>query len=246
MPTNNPITDSFLKELHSPKQFELLFENLPDILFFVKNTSGQFVMANKTFVEQCGASSKEAILGKTDFDFFPDDRARAYTLDDERVMNSGQSIIDQIELGPEPDGTINWFVVTKVPLYSESGKIIGMAGVARDMRRAKHTLRPYNEMSAVVEYINAHYNESISTKHLAALIHLSASHFERKFKQAFHMTPSKYIQKTRIKVACTLLTSTNDTIASIAYACGFYDHAHFTKQFVKDMDVTPKEYRKKH
>lgn len=246
MTESDIIRQNFLLKLHSPRQFEVLFENLPDIYFFVKNTECQFVMANKTFYEQCQVESEDEIIGKTDSDFFPKDRADAYIRDDQYVMSTGNSIINQVELGPEPDGSINWFVVTKVPLFSQDGEIIGIAGVARDMRKANHTLRPYNEMASVIEFINTNYSFPITTKKLAGIAHLSVSHFERRFKQVFQISPAKYIQKTRIKSACTFLSTTNDTISSIAQNCGFYDHAHFTKQFIKDVHMTPKEYRKNH
>lgn len=240
------IKQDFLRKLHSFDQIKLLFENLPDIHFFVKDRDGLFIMANSTFCEQCGVTREDELIGKTDHDFFPADRANSYVRDDKKVMSTGKSIENQIELGPEPDGAINWFVVTKIPLYSHDGDIIGIAGAARDMHKANHTLRPYNTMSGVIEYVNRNYHTKINTADLARICSLSPSHFDRRFKQIFGMSPTRYVQKVRIKAACDALESTDNIISTIAQNCGFFDHAHFTKQFVKEMKTTPREYRKSH
>jgi AraC-like DNA-binding protein len=234
----------FLARMHSPQQMQLLFNHLPDVYFFAKDRQGRFVMANDHFVQQCGVETEADILGKTDFEYFPLGRVESYVKDDTFVMETGESIIDRVELAPDPENSINWFITTKVPLYSPEGEIIGLAGTARDITRAGLALRPYTEMQAVLEYVRDHYSESIEIKQLAALVHLSVSQFERRFRKVFQISPLKHIMNVRIRAASLRLTTTNDTIASIALECGFYDHSHFTRNFRKIMGVAPKEYRR--
>jgi len=236
----------FLKRMHSPQQMQLLFNHLPDVYFFVKDRSGRFVMANDTFVRQCGVEDEAGMIGKTDFDFFSMGRAESYVQDDLHVMETGESIIDRVELAPDPGNSIHWFITTKVPLYSSSGEIIGLAGTARDITRAGLALRPYTEMQAVLEFVRDHYSSTIEIKTLAALVHLSVSQFERRFRKVFQISPLKHITNVRIRAASLMLASTNDTIASIALDCGFYDHSHFTRNFRKTMGVSPREYRKQY
>lgn len=233
----------FLAKMHSPQQIQLLFNHLPDIYYFVKDREGRFVMANDTFVKQCGASAEYEIIGKCDYDFFPLGRAESYVNDDTFVMQTGESIIDRVELAPDPNNAINWFITTKVAVYSDEGKIIGLAGTARDINRAGLALQPYTEMRAVLEYVRDHYHRSIEIKELAALVHLSVSQFERRFRKVFQISPLKHIMNVRIRNASVRLTTSNDTIAAIALDCGFYDHSHFTRNFRKIMGVSPKEYR---
>jgi len=236
----------FLKRMHSPQQMQLLFNYLPDVYFFAKDRAGRFVMANDLFVRQCGAEVEEEVVGKSDFDFFPLGRAESYVKDDAYVMEAGESIIHRVELAPDPGNSINWFVTTKVPLYSAEGEIIGLAGTARDITRAGLALRPYTEMQTVLEHVRDNYANLIEIKELAALVHLSISQFERRFRKVFQIPPLKHIMNVRIRAASLMLTSTNDTIASIALDCGFYDHPHFTRNFRKIMGVSPKEYRKQY
>jgi AraC-like DNA-binding protein len=230
--------------MHSPQQMQELFNHLPDIYFFAKDREGRFVMGNDHFVRQCGAQVEEDIIGKCDYDFFPLGRAENYIKDDNYVMATGRSIVDRVELAPDPGNSINWFITTKVPIYSTEGDIIGLAGTARDITRAGLALRPYTEMRSVLEYVSDHYFRTIEIKELAAIVHLSVSQFERRFRKVFQISPLRHIMHVRIRAASVRLTTTNDTIASIALDCGFYDHAHFTRNFRKVMGVPPREYRR--
>jgi PAS domain S-box-containing protein len=240
------IKSEFMERMHSPQQMQLLFNHLPDVYYFVKDREGRFVLANDTFVKQCGVETEAEIIGKTDFDFFPMGRAESYVNDDRYVMETGESIIDRVELAPDPGNSINWFVTCKVPVYSNDGEIIGLAGTARDITRAGLALQPYTEMRAVLEYVRDNYSQPIEIKQLAALVHLSVSQFERRFRKVFQISPLKHIMNVRIRAASLRLTTTNDTIAAIALDCGFYDHSHFTRNFRKIMGTSPKEYRKQY
>ncbi|MEA2068334.1 MAG: AraC family transcriptional regulator, partial [Verrucomicrobiota bacterium] len=84
----------------------------------------------------------------------------------------------------------------------------------------------------------------IKIKELAAIAHLSSSQFERRFRKVFQITPTKHILNVRIRSACNLLSSTNDTIASVAQETGFYDHSHFIRSFKKEIGLSPSAYRK--
>lgn len=236
----------FLARMHSPQQMQLLFNHLPDVYFFAKDRDGRFVMANDHFVRQCGVETEADLIGKTDFEYFPLGRVENYVKDDQYVMETGRSIIDRVELAPDPENSINWFITTKVPLYSPEGEIIGLAGTARDITRAGLALQPYSEMRVVLEYVRDNYAQPIEVKTLAELVHLSVSQFERRFSKAFQISPLKHIMNVRIRAASLRLTTTNDTIAAIALDCGFYDHSHLTRNFRKIMGTSPKEYRKQY
>ncbi len=237
---------NFMARMHSPEQMQVLFNHLPDVFYFIKDRAGRFVLGNDTFVRQCGVETEEEIIGKSDYDFFPLGRAETYVTDDTYVMETGESIIDRVELAPDPGNSINWFITCKVPVYSNDGEIIGLAGTSRDITRAGLALRPYTEMRSVLEFVRDNYARSIEIKELAALVHLSVSQFERRFRKVFQISPLKHIMNVRIRAASLRLTTSNETIAAIAIDCGFYDHSHFTRNFRKIMGVSPKEYRKRY
>jgi len=237
------IKAEFIGRMRGSLEMQMLFNALPDIYFFVKDRAGRFVMGNDLFVRQCGVGLEAEIIGKTDHDFFVVERAERYIRDDVYVMDTGESIFNRIELGPEPGNLIHWVITTKVPVYGEDGLVIGVAGTARDINRAGDSLRPYIEMQLVFEYIRDHYSGEILVRELADLVDLSVSQFERRFRKQFQITPLKHIMNVRIRAARLQLVRTHQTIASIAQDCGFYDHAHFTRNFHQLMGMTPSAYR---
>ena len=231
-----------MEKLQTP-QLQLLFDYLPGVFFIVKNREGRVVMANAVAAHLCGMKNEAELIGKTDADLFSRDRAEAYVKDDRHVFETGESIIDRVEMAPDPNHSINWFVTTKIPLYSHEGEIIGLACIARNMTDAYEKLRPYAEMNEVLEYVRENHAHPIKLEEMAEIAHLSPSQFERRFKKVFHITPIKHLLNVRIRAACNLLATTNNTIASIALEAGFYDHSHFIRNFKKVMNCSPSDYR---
>ena len=231
-----------MEKLQTP-QLQLLFDYLPGVFFVVKDRQGRVVMANAVAARLCGVENAAELVGKTDADLFPLDRAEIYTKDDRHVFETGESIVDRVEMAPDPNHSINWFVTTKIPLYSHEGEIIGLACIARNMTDAYEKLRPYAEMNEVLEHVRENHAHPIKLEAMAEIAHLSPSQFERRFKKVFHITPIKHLLNVRIRAACNLLAKTNNTIASIALDAGFYDHSHFIRNFKKVMKCSPSEYR---
>ncbi len=221
-----------------------LFEHLPDICFFVKDMQGRFVDGNQLLAQKLGVDHIDEIAGITDAQAFPNDLARVFLTDDTRIITTGEAMIDHIELVPNRDGTVEWYLTNKIPLHSENGDVIGIAGITQNLNTLGESWQPYEEMQDVLEYIKNNYQMNIGLSELANLIHLSVSQFERKFKKNFAISPIKFIIRFRIHMACKLLLHTRRTITDIAHSCGFCDHSHFSRQFVKIMNKSPGQYRK--
>src|SRR6202167_4472676 len=69
-----------------------LLDNLPDPLY-VKDAKSRFLLANTGAAENMGAASGAELLGKTDFDFFPEAIAAGFFEDEQRGMESGQPMV---------------------------------------------------------------------------------------------------------------------------------------------------------
>jgi AraC-like DNA-binding protein len=225
------------------EDLEELFHYLPDVYYFKKNIDSQFVSGNQNFIHLCGAASIEEIYGKTDFDFFPKYMAEGYIRDDQYVLKTGEKVINRLEVNSNSKG-VRWFMTTKVPLHDDAGNIIGLAGFGKDLKRAQHLLQPFDELQPALNYIEVHLCENIEIDVLAKITHLSLSQFERKFKNALQMTPSAYILKLKLDAASRALIESTYSISEIAHQYGFYDNSHFTRQFKRQFNLTPKEYRK--
>ena len=96
-----------------------------------------------------------------------------------------------------------------------------------------------------ISYIHEHYFEKISVDTLAKTANLSRSTFLRKFNDVCKTSPSEYVINRRIQAAEYMLLNTSDSILNIAFKCGFYDAAHFSRIFTKKNGISPSEYRKR-
>lgn len=236
----------FLDSLESLGGLEELFENLPNLWFFVKDTEGRFITANQNVVKMCGQRTAADLVGRTDFEFFPKHNAEAFQRDDLSVVKSGVKIVDRVEPISNEDGSIRWYSTNKIPLFGRDGSVIGVAGTTRELD-ADHNPDPaYAEFSGVIDHINRNFSQSIEIAHLAQMMSLSVSQFERRFKQVFQEAPVRFILKIRVSEACKLLVNTRRPVSWIARATGFFDQSYFSKQFSRRMGVTPRQYREKY
>ena len=234
----------FFERLGPHLHLSELFEYLPEVYLYVKNERSQFVKVNRALANLHGFSREEQMVGKTDLDFHPRHLAEQYMAEDKRVMHSRVALPNQVWLVPDHQGALKWYISSKIPLFGQAGRVIGIAGAMRDFEKAGWVLQPYQEMEHVLAHVLNHYGDRIAVNQLAELVHLSVSQFERKFKRLFHMTPQQYILRVRINAACQALTTSQKSVAQIAAQTGFYDQSYFTKQFRKQMRLTPLRYRR--
>jgi len=112
-------------------------DNVPDMLF-VKDVEGRFLLANPEVARWAGVKSPQDLLGKSDFDFFPLDHCLRTQKDDMSVIHTGQAIIDREEtVVSSVTHEVGHLLTTKVPLFDGDGRVMGLAGVTRNMTRRK-------------------------------------------------------------------------------------------------------------
>ena len=75
-------------------------------------------------------------------------------------------------------------------------------------------------------------------------IGISHAHLLRLFKNAYQTTLIKYISHKRIELARELLVTTDLSVSSVAFSCGFSDELHFMKTFKKTTGKSALQYRK--
>jgi PAS domain S-box-containing protein len=223
-----------------------LLRHFPDVAYFAKDRRGRFTSANAAFVEMTGRQTEADILGKTDFDIWPRFLAEHYVKDDGRLLESGASIVNRVELVIGQDRSAEWFTTTKVPLQDASGEISGLEGVCRYLKKAKTPLEQSTKMPAVIQFIMENYSGKIEIPALAGMVSLSVKQFERKFKQEYGEVPVSYIQRIRLDAARQLLAMTRLPIAEISRETGFYDSSHFAHQFRKYTGYSPTVFRQSH
>lgn len=117
-------------------KYQLLMDfmdTFPDVIYF-KDAEGRLILVNKAHAIGVGLKP-EQIVGKTDFDIFPRERAERMREDDQYVLKTGKPIIDKIERGTRPDGVDNYVSTTKIPRFDAHGKVVGLIGITRDVTK---------------------------------------------------------------------------------------------------------------
>lgn len=223
-------------------QLAELFEPLEDVQFWVKDRAGRYCRVNRAFLLNYALGDSAEVMGRTDYDLSPAFLADQYRLDDERVLD-GQRIVNRIERVGQAGQTPSWSVTNKIPIRDARGQIVGTAGTTRRLGAEARELVGGHGLEAVVAHILDHYRGHISNRQLASLAHMSVRAFERKFHDAFHVTPQKYIRLLRVRIACRALVYTEKPLAEVALECGFADQSHFAREFRNQIRQTPRQYR---
>jgi AraC-like DNA-binding protein len=75
---------------------------------------------------------------------------------------------------------------------------------------------------------------------------MSASHFQKVFKETMNVSPHDYLTNHRLTKAKEWLLMKDDSMTDIAYRSGFETNAYFSYVFKQKMGVSPSMYRKMH
>lgn len=98
----------------------------------------------------------------------------------------------------------------------------------------------------VQEVINERYKDLKNVEEALDEIPSSRRNLVRRFKTATGMTPIRYLQKTRIESAKSLLETTQKDITDVMISSGYQDAKSFRELFKNFTGLTPKGYREKY
>ena len=145
-------------QIQGPLVMEALFDCLTDVVFFIKNARGEYVVVNQTMVERCGRREKTEIIGRTADEVFPLPLGRGYRAQDEQVLRTGQPIRDQLELQLYASGGTGWCLTQKLPLAGRDGRVVGLAGISKDLQAPSQTTQDYTPLAGAVRRIQEHFD----------------------------------------------------------------------------------------
>ena len=219
-----------------------LFDIQTDNFYFAKDKFGQFINANKAFLNYFKIDKIDKLMKLTDFDLFSEEQAKRFRKDDQKLINSDQTLQNKLELIPNTTGEVHWFMTAKTPLKNSDGLIIGIEGLTREIKQNQSKIAVFDEFNACIKFINNNLSAHISIKNLAELSNMTFNTFERRFKKKFKTSPTNYIKRVRIKHACKLLSS-HYPIQLVCFECGFCDQSYFTRVFKSIMGITPKKFQ---
>ncbi len=103
----------------------------------------------------------------------------------------------------------------------------------------------YKQLQPIVSFMENNYHKDISLQDMADIINVTPRHFCRLFKEAFNLSPFKYLIAYRIKKAKELLVlSDNLAIKEVAQNTGYRDVSYFCKIFKEHEGLTPLEFKR--
>jgi len=239
----SPQHTAFFEQLSEPFAAEALFDLMPDTVFFIKDRDGRYVCANQTLVERCGLRGKSELLGRRPSDVLGETLGRGYEQQDQVVIETGQKLVDQLELHTIRSRDIGWCLTTKMPLASRDGSIAGLVGISRDLRLPDMTSDDFAHISEAIRFAEQHISRRPTIAELAGIARMSTYQLDRRMKRVFGLTTGQWMLKTRISHASRVLIETDKPVADIALEAGYADQSAFTRQFRRSTGLSPTEYR---
>ena len=108
--------------------------DIPEERIFFKDLESRFLLVSEGFVlDRAEGCSPDAVIGKSDFDFFSEEHASAAFEDEQRIIATGEPIVGKVERETFHDRPDNWVSTTKLPLRDDGGRIVGTFGISRDV-----------------------------------------------------------------------------------------------------------------
>lgn len=134
------------------RMLSLLMDSTSDFIYF-KDLESRLLLVSRSLAVRYGLERPEDAVGKTDFDFYSKESAQPAYEDEQKVMRTGEKIVNIVAKEVWPDGRITWLSNTKIPLFDESRKVIGMFGISRDITREKEAEENLQHHQALLEEI---------------------------------------------------------------------------------------------
>lgn len=82
-----------------------------------------------------------------------------------------------------------------------------------------------------------------AVRRTAKEIAVSPRHLRRMLSEHVGLGPAEYVRLARFVTATREIVRPERTLTQVALACGYYDQAHFCRDFRSFSDMTPQEYR---
>jgi AraC family transcriptional regulator len=117
-------------------------------------------------------------------------------------------------------------------------------GVTDAESRSSSPSLPGYKLRQLREWMAEHTAEEFSLERLAAQAGLSRFHFERLFKAAVGVSPSRYHIDLRMNEARRLLRETKMSVVDVALEVGYTNPSHFAQLFRREIGLSPSDYRR--
>ena len=153
-----------------------------------------------------------------------------------------------VQVGPMLAELVHAGDLRRIELFMAIVGILSRANDVRTLATVAYHPDPSgfmaNGINAAIAYISAHLTEEFGEAELADIAGLSPSGFSRSFRRHTGMGLSLYVNRLRINLACQLMMSEDAmTITEVCFASGFRNISNFNRQFLRQKDLSPSNFR---
>jgi len=150
-----------------------------DSIYF-KDIHSRFIIVNKALLKKLGMKDLSEVIGKTDSDFFTEEHAKeAYDIE-QKIIKTGEPVVDIEEKETWYKKGIRWALTTKMPFYDKEGNIIGTFGISRDINDRKKVEKELEKQISFMSALMEGVTDSIYFKDLQSRFLLANNGLARK------------------------------------------------------------------
>ncbi|MDH3296225.1 MAG: PAS domain-containing protein, partial [Acidimicrobiia bacterium] len=140
-----------------------LLELLVNVMFCMKGVDGRYLAVNAAFVSRAGKKSKREVIGRRAGELFREELAARYEQQDAQVFATGEPLRDELELIRREDGSLGWYLTTKLPVFaddggdpnsgSEAGTVIGLVSISADLNTDQNAPE-MEELRGMIDFVH--------------------------------------------------------------------------------------------
>jgi PAS domain S-box-containing protein len=159
----------------SQTMLKTFMDNCP-VTIFLKDTEGRYLYINPEF-ERVNRKQSGQVIGKTDFEIFPQKQAAVFRANDLKVLEAGVPLEFEVTLR---EGEPHTSLVCKFPLLDADGKVYGICGIATDItarKRAEEQIQSNLRRIAALRDINIAISSTLNLPTLLDLLLEKLEHF---------------------------------------------------------------------
>lgn len=136
LPRINPTSQGTSTAVPDEDMLNALLEDMPDFVYF-KDTASRYLRISRALAQKHNLKHPHDSIGKTDFDYFTAEHAAPAFEDEQRIIKTGEPMLNNEEKETFDNGSVSWVSTSKFPFYNRAGKLIGTFGVSRDITAKK-------------------------------------------------------------------------------------------------------------
>ncbi len=142
----------------------------------------------------------------------------------------------------KPFSTEDVYVAIEIAIMNFAHAGIDVIDEKEEHQSRSGTIAP-KKIKEVVTYIQSNLDKKLTLPDLAAKTGWNTYHFARTFKKYMKESPYKYLLKSRINKAKSMIAISDHSLSQIAGELGFDNYSHFAQTFRKIAGVSPDQYR---